>query len=191
MDASFHLSYTVVRKLVHVLSPKNKDTCLWNFVPSNGLENFVTASRSCMLTTRFIDGRDCWPLLRRLRDVAGRIYWLYIVVDRNALPFVVDVLSNLFRQSYSCWQDLDSRSVCCSRASCTALVFCILLILINSETESLFSRAFATDLCKSACFEMSKLLLLLFCQRSDETIQLPRSCLIFCRSALFSTLDYV
>ena len=88
----------------------------------------LRTTKSAVLSTKLIDGGAYWPDLRRSTHRSWTHIVYYTSVDHNALtpllPFVVDLLHNLFLQLWSSWQDFDwrrvARSVCGSSASCSA-----------------------------------------------------------------------
>ena len=99
--------------------------------------------KSMVLSTKLVNGRACWPHLRR----STRRGWTYIVyyrsVDRNAqtplVPVVLDLLYNLFLQLCSSWQDFDWHSA--SRgpsATAELLVLFSFLSLTSANRHSTF-----------------------------------------------------
>jgi len=87
IQASFHLSYILCYEEIRVTLNKGRPTFLWNFVPKSGLRKF-RHGKSIILSTKFVDGRDCWQHDGR-RVVVGFSHIVYYMsVDCNALTHV-------------------------------------------------------------------------------------------------------
>ena len=140
MGASIDLFYTIRVRAKMRLFPRN-------FVPNSGRRKFLRASRSrCQHNSSTVYDAyttvDELRLFTTRRRPGGSARPTRSVLHKPltpVLPFIVDLLYNLFLQLFSCWQDLD-RHITSRGPSAVAE----LLVLYGRGQHNKLSSTFST-----------------------------------------------